>query len=384
MSTVSCLRALGAQIAVLQADGAPALDIVGVGQSGFTEAANILDAGNSGTTMRLMAGVLAGQPFFSVLTGDDSLRSRPMGRIAEPLRAMGAHIWGRKNDTLAPLAIRGGNLQGINYRMPVASAQVKSSILLAGLFARGDTVVEERAPTRDHTEVMLREMGVQVETSGRSVALHPPSWPLPAVDFEVPADLSSGAFFLVAAAIHPNARIEVANVGLSPGRTGILDVLQAMGARLSLKNQRTVGHEPVADVVIESSALVGTEIGGDMVPRLIDEVPVVAVAAAVARGDTVIRDAAELRVKESDRIATTVEMLTRLGARVEERPDGMIIHGGAQLKGAAGSSHGDHRLAMTLAVAGMVAKGDTVISQAEAADISYPGFWDELQRLGRT
>jgi len=335
----------------------------------------VLDCGNSGTTMRLMAGVLAAQPFFSVMTGDGSLRSRPMGRIIQPLRLMGAEIWGRGGGTLAPLAIKGGGLRGIEYRTPVASAQVKSAIILAGLHAQGETLIEEPAPSRDHTERLLRAMGAEVMSEGRLVRVRP-GRELRATDVQVPGDISAAAYWLVAGATHPQARLRVRNVGLNPTRTGVIDVLQEMGARLGVENQRTQGGEPVADLVIESSELKGVEIGGEVIPRLIDEIPVIAVAAALAEGTTVIRDAAELQNKESNRIATTVRELSKLGARIEETADGMVIRGVRKLRGSECQSYQDHRLAMSLGIAGMVAVGETVIADAEAVAISYPGFWD--------
>lgn len=380
LSTVACLRALGASIESKPAeDGSLRLVVHGRGADALREAESILDAGNSGTSTRLLSGLLASRPFLSIITGDSSLRSRPMGRVIQPLRQMGAQIWGRRGDTQAPLAIRGGNLKGIRYRMPVASAQVKSAILIAGLFAEGETEVEEPVSTRDHTERMFRAMGADVRTDGSRVTLRPGK--LHAVDVDVPGDISAAAFWLVAAAIHPDARIRVRNVVVNPSRTGVLDVLRAMGARIRQENQREVGGEPVADIVAESSQLRATEIAGDLVPRAIDEIPILAVAAAVARGTTTIRNAEELRVKESDRIRSMAQELDRMGVQVEELPDGMVIHGGARLRGAACQSHGDHRLAMSLAVAGLVAQDETTIDDAEAASISYTSFWQDLRRL---
>ncbi|MDO8532336.1 MAG: 3-phosphoshikimate 1-carboxyvinyltransferase [Dehalococcoidia bacterium] len=380
LSTVACLRALGASIESTSAeDGSLRLVVHGRGADALREAESILDAGNSGTSTRLLSGLLASRPFLSIITGDSSLRSRPMGRVIQPLRQMGAQIWGRRGDTQAPLAIRGGSLKGIRYRMPVASAQVKSAILIAGLFAEGETEVEEPVSTRDHTERMFRAMGADVRTDGSRVTIRPGK--LHAVDVDVPGDISAAAFWLVAAAIHPDARIRVRNVVVNPSRTGVLDVLRAMGARIRQENQREVGGEPVADIVAESSQLQATEITGDLVPRAIDEIPILAIAAAVARGTTTIRNAEELRVKESDRIRSMAQELDRMGVQVEELPDGMVIHGGARLRGAACQSHGDHRLAMSLAVAGLVAQDETTIDDAEAASISYTSFWQDLRRL---
>ena len=377
-STMRCLRMLGAEIEV-----GPETDTVIVHgrDQELLEPAEILDAGNSGTSMRLMCGLLAAQNFTSVLTGDESLRSRPMGRVVQPLKEMGAQITGREHDTLAPLTVRGGALRGIEYTMPVASAQVKSSIMLAGLSADGETVLHQPGHSRDHTERMLEAMGVAVVAEELTLVLHPSR--LQAVDLVIPGDISSAAFWLVAGLCHPNARITIQGVGLNPSRAGIIEVLQAMGAgpSLCLTEERTVGGEPVADLVAASGQLRGVEIGGDIIPRVIDELPVVAVAACFAEGTTVIRDSEELRFKESDRIATTVSELGRLGARIEGRKDGMIIEGTGRLSGGNGESHGDHRLAMALAVAGLLAEGQTTVRGADAATISYPGFWGHLGLL---
>ncbi|MDO8670403.1 MAG: 3-phosphoshikimate 1-carboxyvinyltransferase [Dehalococcoidia bacterium] len=402
LSTVGCMRALGVPVEISRVvgdgdsshkqqagygeDDSYTLRVTGRGLNGLSEPLDILDAGNSGTSMRLLSGVLAGQSFLSVLTGDSSLRARPMGRVVDPLRRMGARIDGRKNGTLAPLVIRGGNLQPIQYEMPVASAQLKSAILLAGLYASGETVAIEPALSRDHTERMLSAMGAEVTcrvdpgTGANSVTLTPPR-SLRAVDVDVPGDISSAAFWLVAGAIHPNAGIVIANVGVNPTRTGILDALAMMGAKIRAQGQRFQGGEPVADFAVSSSELEGIEVKGDLIPRLIDEIPILAVAAAMAKGKTVIRDAGELRVKESDRIKTVLAGLSSLGVRVEELPDGMIIYGGSRLEGALVHSYGDHRLAMAFAVAGLVARGQTTIEGSEAVDVSYPGFWHDLATL---
>lgn len=375
-ATVSCLRDLGVQIA----EDGEALTVSGAGKDGLREAADVLNAGNSGTTMRLLAGLLAAQPFLSIITGDESLRSRPMARVVTPLRLMGAGIWGRRRDSLAPLVIQGGRLHAIDYRLPVASAQLKSLILIAGLFAEGRTVLEEPAASRDHTERLLSAMGVEVLRDGLNVTLCPPA-SLSPVDMEIPGDTSSAAYWLVAAAIHPDARVTVTNTGTNPTRTGIIEVLLRMGARVALRNERVESGEPVADLEAESSELVGVEIGGPLIPRLIDEIPLIALAACFARGETVVRDAQELRVKESDRIEATAAELSRLGADIRVLPDGMVIKGVGRLRGAECSSHNDHRLAMTLGVAGLVAEGRTAVQNAEAVDVSYPGFWSDLDAL---
>ena len=379
-STINCLKALGVKIA--KQEGEPSVLVLhGLGNSGFTEAKDVLNAGNSATTMRLLSGMLASQPFLSVLTGDASLRSRPMKRMVEPLRLMGAEIYGRSGDSLAPLVIMGRGLHGVAYSLPVPSAQIKSAILLAGLFARGDTVVEQPQLSRDHTERLLKRMGAKLELDGHRISLTPLNVPLTSVDLFVPGDISSAAYWLVAGAIHRNARIKIVNCGVNPTRTGIVEALVAMGAKLRIENQRVEGSEPVADLCIESSRLRAIEIGGDMIPRLIDEIPLLAVAACVAQGKTRIRDAGELRVKESDRIMTTVQELSRLGARIEELPDGMVIYGDRALLGADVRSHADHRLAMSLVVAGLIADGPTIIQNARAAKISNPYFWEELEKL---
>jgi 3-phosphoshikimate 1-carboxyvinyltransferase len=382
VSTANCLKALGAKLT--KSDGKPpAILITGAANAGLTEARDVLNAGNSGTTIRLLSGVLSAQPFLSVLTGDISLRSRPMKRLIAPLRLMGAEIYGRDDDSLAPLVIRGGKLHGVSYTLPVPSAQIKSAILLAGLFARGDTTIEQLQPSRDHTERLLQRMGAKLEGDNTHISLKPLNKPLTAVDLNVPGDISSAAYWLVAGSIHPNAEIKILNCGVNPTRTGIIDVLSAMGARIRIENQRLEGNEPVADLYVESSRLKAIEIGGDLIPRLIDEIPLLAVAACVADGKTIIRDANELRVKESDRIASTCRELSRLGARVEELPDGLVIYGGKALLGQEVRSHGDHRLAMSLAIAGLVAGGNTVIQNTHIAKISNPYFWEELNKLTR-
>jgi len=375
-ATVRCLRALGVEIETL----APtALAVHGRGLHGLSPAGAPLDCGGSGTTMRLLAGILAGQPFRSVLTGNDSLRRRPMDRVALPLRMMGAQVETTKGRP--PLEITGGPLRPIDYTLPVASAQVKSAILLAGLYARGPTTVREPALSRDHTERMLRAMGANLTVDGLAVTLHPDS-PLHARDTVIPGDISSAAFLLAAALLLPGSEVVLEGVGVNPTRTGILDVLGDMGAEVVLENSREVGGEPVADLTVRSSRLRATNIGGPLIPRLIDELPLIALIATQAEGVTVVQDAAELRVKESDRIATTVAELRKLGADIEARPDGFVIRGPTPLRGAEVESHGDHRLAMTLTVAGLIARGETVIQDTECIGDSFPGFEETLSCLG--
>ena len=378
LATVSCLRALGVRIGKKGSRDSPTLSVSGTGEDGLKEASNVLNAQNSATTMRLLGGLLASQPFLSVITGDASLRNRPMGRLIKPLRLMGAEVWGRGRDSFAPLVIKGKRLRGIDFALPVPSAQIKSAILLAGLSARGNTVLHQTIPSRDHTERMLKQMGASLESQGNSISLLPLSSPLVPVNLRIPGDVSSAAYFMVAAAIHPNARIVIRDCGINPTRTGIIDILLAMGARLKIANKRLEAGEPLADIVVESSELKGLEISGDIIPRLIDEIPVLAVAGCIARGKTVIKDARELRVKESDRITTVLSELSRLGAKIDPLPDGMVIYGGRLLSGTEVDSHSDHRLAMSLAVAGLIAKGETTIKHAQVAQVSYPAFWQTL------
>ncbi|OGN97159.1 MAG: 3-phosphoshikimate 1-carboxyvinyltransferase [Chloroflexi bacterium RBG_13_51_36] len=381
LSTVRCLKSLGVNIGRKGSRESRTLLVSGTGKDGLREASNVLDARNSATTMRLLGGLLASQPFLSIITGDASLRNRPMGRLIEPLRLMGADIRGRGRDSFAPLVIKGTELHGIDFTLPVPSAQIKSAILLAGLFAHGKTVLHQTVPSRDHTERMLKQMGASLESQGSSISLLPLSSPLIPLSLHIPGDISSAAYFLVLGAIHSNATISVKDCGINPTRTGIIDILLAMGARLKMDNEHLEAGEPLADIVVQSSDLRGIEVGGDIIPRLIDEIPVLAVAGCIARGKTVIRNAGELRVKESDRIATVAGELSRLGAKIEPLPDGMVIYGGSLLSGTEVDSHFDHRLAMTLAVAALVAKGETTIKDAQAAQVSYPAFWQTLQQI---
>ncbi len=375
-STLSCLRQLGVRI---EEEAGGTLAVEGRGLGGLKEPDAPLDCGNSGTTMRLLAGVLAGQPFDSILTGDASLRARPMERIAAPLREMGAEV--TLKDGCAPIRLAGGRkLRGIEYELPVASAQVKSCVLLAGLFAEGETTVIEPVPSRDHTERML-ELDV-VEMGGARHLSVEDGRTVPAQTWTVPGDFSAAAFFLVAGSIVPESELRLEGVGLNPSRAALLDVLRAMGADFSIKNERTRGGEPLGDLTVRTpgSALQSATIGGRLIPNLIDELPVLAVAAACAGGRTTITGAAELRVKETDRIAAIAAGLSALGAEVEELEDGLVIEGPARLRGAEVDARGDHRIAMTLGVAGLAAEGETTIRGAEHARVSFPGFWDELTR----
>ena len=356
------------------------LTVKGVGLEGLVEPGDILDAGNSGTTTRLMAGILAGQKFLSVLTGDQSLKTRPMGRVVNPLTTMGAKISGRANNTLAPLVFHGGSLQGIKYNMPVASAQLKSCLLLAGLRADGITNLSQPAESRDHTERMLSAMGANLKKDGLDLILQPSE--LETIDVEVPGDISSAAFWMIAAVCHPDAELLIRNVGVNPTRAGIITALNMMNARLELMDEREVAGEPVADVLVRTSDLQGIELSGETVPLLIDEIPVIAVAAAVANGETVIKDAQELRVKESDRIEASISWLKAAGITAEGTPDGMIIAGNEKINGGCFQSYDDHRLAMSLGIAGLISDQPITISDPDVAAISYPGFWVTIKELG--
>jgi 3-phosphoshikimate 1-carboxyvinyltransferase len=383
ISTAACLRAMGVSISPIEA-GRPVI-VQGVGLDGFQEPADVLDCGNSGTTMRLMLGLLAGRSGrHFVLSGDASLRRRPMRRVADPLAGMGARIQGREGGNLAPLAVLGQPLHGAVIRTPVASAQVKSAILLAGLTAAGPTTVIEPARSRDHSERMLRAFGASLRIggpTGTEVTLQPATR-LRGQQVVVPGDISSAAFWLVAGAITPGSDLTVENVGLNPSRIGILEVLEQMGASIEVRNRREVAGEPVGDLRVVHGPLQAFTIGGDLIPRLVDEIPVLAVAACRAEGVSRIRDAAELRVKETDRLAVMARQLGAMGARLEEFDDGLAINGCTDLRGAVVDSETDHRVAMSLAVAAGVAAGNTSLGRPEAAAVSYPGFWDDLARLG--
>jgi 3-phosphoshikimate 1-carboxyvinyltransferase len=382
-STAQCFQQLGAKISDLNSER---VVVQGIGLGNLQEPLDVLNAGNSGTTIRLMLGLLASQPgkFFTV-TGDDSLRSRPMSRVIKPLQSMGAQIWGRKENTLAPLAVQGQALHPSHYPSPIASAQVKSCLLLAGLSIDGDTTVTEPALSRDHSERMLQAFGAKltIDPADHRVTVHGPA-KLTGQTVVVPGDISSAAFWLVAASIVPGSELVIDNVGINPTRTGVLEVLQQMGADIGLENERLVTGEPVADLRVKASVLQGCTIGGAVIPRLIDEIPILAVAAAFAQGTTRIQDAAELRVKESDRLAVMASELGKLGAKITEFPDGLEIEGGHPLLGADVDSFTDHRIAMSLAIAALGAKGTTQIHRAEAAAISYPEFVETLSHLCQT
>jgi 3-phosphoshikimate 1-carboxyvinyltransferase len=377
LRTVNCIQKLGINVEI----PAPGhLHVFGKGLFGWQEPREILNAGNSGTTMRLMLGLLSGQSFHSIICGDASLCNRPMSRIVQPLRMMGANIDGRENGEKAPLAVRGGILHGINYQSPVASAQVKSALLFAGLYAEGITTIEEPAQSRDHSERMLLSFGAKIKADRlKSSIIGQPR--LTGQKISIPGDISSAAFFLVLAAITPNSELMIENLGINPSRTGIIDVLRRMGAEIKFENQKNIAGEPVADVVIKHSTLHGVTIAGEEIPRLIDEIPILTVAAAYADGQTIIKDAAELRVKETDRINAVVSQMLKLGMDILPLEDGMVINGGRHLKGAVVNSFHDHRIAMALAVAGKAAQGETTIENAECVNISFPNFYELLEVL---
>lgn len=380
LSTISCFSKMGIDIE----NSKEQVIVHGKGLHGLQKPFpdNILDCGNSGTTTRLISGILAAQDFDVVLTGDESIQKRPMKRIMDPLTAMGAKITSIKGNGCSPLSITGSKLHGISYCSPVASAQVKSAILLAGLYAEGETQVTEPYLSRNHTELMLASFGAQVKTAGTTASVLPAS-ELYGQDILVPGDISSAAFFMAAGLLVPNSELLIKNTGINPTRDGIIKVFRDMGGDISFAEKREGSGEPSADILVRSSSLHGTVIEGAVIPTLIDELPVIAAAACFAEGTTVIRDASELKVKESNRIEVMVRNLTAMGADVEETEDGMIIHGGKPLHGAVIDSRLDHRIAMTFAIAGSLAEGETEILGAECVNISYPGFYEDLARLSK-
>ena len=380
LSTIRCFRSMGVQI---EQNGS-SVKVFGRGLRELTAPAGILDCGNSGTTTRLLSGVLAAQHFNSVLSGDASIQRRPMKRIMIPLRAMGADITSVSGNDCAPLSVHGKQLYGIHFNSPIASAQVKSAVLLAGLYASGQTTVTEPALSRDHTERMLRSFGAKVLTGNfedRPSVTVTETQNLYGTEISVPGDISSAAFFLVGASIVPGSEVVLRNVGINPTRDGVISALRAMGAKIEVLDVRNEDSEPAADLLVRYAPLHGTEIGGALIPRLIDELPVLAAAAAVAEGRTVIRDAAELKVKESNRIRTMAEGLSRLGAKVEETEDGLIIDGGAALHGGAVESYSDHRIAMSFAILSLVTDGEVRISDPDCVNISAPTFYEDLKSL---
>lgn len=385
LSTIDIFRQLGIEIINLPSSTGPSSVIIqGKGLYGLSNPHEALDVGNSGTTMRLISGILSGQGFPTILTGDESIRKRPMGRIMTPLKLMGADIESEQDNGCAPLLINSkvkqSELSAIHYISPVASAQIKSCVLLAGLYAEGNTRVTEPVLSRDHTERMLREFGVDV-LSDNNVTTVRGNQSLIGSRIHVPGDISSAAYFIAAGLIVPNSELVIKNVGINPTRDGIIKVCQQMGANIHLDNVIDKGGEPVADIVIKHSELHGTIIEGSIIPTLIDEIPIIAVLACFAQGDTIIKDAAELKVKESNRIDVMVENLSKMGADITATEDGMIIRGGRSLHGATVESKLDHRIAMSFAIASLMAEGDTEIIDADCVDISYPQFYEDLERL---
>ncbi|MCK4641630.1 MAG: 3-phosphoshikimate 1-carboxyvinyltransferase [Candidatus Marinimicrobia bacterium] len=375
-TTLNCLRRLGADIRRSGQD----LVVNGRGLRTLCEPDDVLDCGNSGTTMRLLCGLLAGQSFGTVLTGDASLRGRPMDRVIKPLNMNGANIYGRLNNRFAPLYVKGISLTDIAYHLPVASAQVKSAMLLAGLYANGKVEVVEPVASRDHTERMLEWCGVDIGRSENVISLGQKRQPV-ARQLRVPGDISSAAFLIALGLLVPDSRLVLKDVGINPTRTGILKVLKDMSANVTVENKRTVANEPVGDLHVRSSALKGVEIGGMLIPRVIDELPLIAVIATRATGRTVVKDAGELRVKESDRISAIVTELKKMGAAIEETADGFIVEGSTLLRGTNCDSHNDHRIAMALSVAGWIAEGKTTIDNVECVDISFPEFYKLVKQL---
>ena len=379
MSTLNAFRKLGVKIE----DKGKKIIIGGKGIHGLKEPADIIDCGNSGTTARLMSGILAGNPFFSALTGDASLRQRPMARVINPLKEMGAEISARNGDKYLPMKIKGGPLKAINYKMPVASAQVKSCLILAGLYAKGTTTITEPQKSRDHTERMLKAMGANIEVKGLNIRVQGlGNKKLNPIDITIPSDFSSAAFFIAGALIVPDSEILIKNVGMNPTRTGFLKVIKEMGADIKIENIRDVSGEPVADIHCKATSnLKAVKIGGDIMPSLIDEFPILCVLATQAEGVTKIKGAEELRFKESDRIQAMAEGLRKMGAEVKEFKDGLSIKGNAKLKGASIDSHKDHRIAMAFSIAALIASGKTIINGISSVNISFPGFFEMLKKL---
>lgn len=373
LSTIDCFRKMGIDIDI----NGENVTVHGNGLRGLKKPDEMLYTGNSGTTTRLLCGILAGQNFDTSITGDASIQKRPMGRVVKPLSMMGAKI----ENEYCPLYITGTKLHGIDYKMPVASAQVKTAIILAGLYADGETVIHEIEKSRDHTELMLSAMGADLTVDNLDITVKPTN-DLTAVNVDVPGDISSAAFFLVLGAIMPNSQITVINVGINPTRTGIIDVLKDMGADITLENVHTSAGETVADITVRSSSLKGTTVGDDIIPRLIDELPIIAVAAVFADGQTVIKDAQELKVKETNRIRAVVDEFNKCGIDITETDDGMIINGGKSIHGADFKTYGDHRMAMSLTVLAQLADGESTLDDSDCACVSYPTFFDDFYKLG--
>ena len=377
LSTISVLKKLGSKINI---DRVGNVITNGQGMNSLEEPNQILNVGNSGTTIRLMTGVLAGRKFRSVLDGDKSIRRRPMGRVVKPLSMMGAIIKAKNNNENAPIEFRGGELKSINYDMPVASAQLKSALILAGLRSKDGITINQPALSRDHTERLLGFMGATIKTKGLNIQVKPSE--INAVDVIIPGDISSASYWLVAGCIHQNADLTIKNVGINETRSGIISVLNRMGANIKMSNKLDYSGEPVCDINISTSNLKATTISGEEIPLLIDEIPIIALAAVFAEGETKILNAEELRYKESDRISLTVEWMRKAGAEIEELQDGMIIQGNSKITGGKFSSHGDHRLAMTLGIASLISEKTIEIENSEVSNVSYPKFWETLELIG--
>ena len=377
LATISCLKSLGVTI---KQNTPTQVEVWGQGSRVLKKPRQALDCENSGTTARLILGILAGLFFTATLTGDASLQQRPMGRVVKPLRMMGAEITGREEGDFLPLQIRGGKLKGLKYFLPVASAQLKTALLLAGLVSGEEVEIEEPFKSRDHTERMLTYFGAKLEITDKVIKIHSKQQ-LTGKHLIVPGDISSAAFFIVATLLSPGSELIIKNVGVNPSRSGVIEILRRMGADIRFLSSKTIAEEPVADILIKESHLKGTEISGKIIPRLIDEIPVLAVAAAFAEGTTVIKDAAELRVKETDRIKAIATELKKIGVPVQELPDGMIIEGGHSLRGAKVKTYGDHRMAMALQVAGLLTEEEIVLDNKECVDISFPGFFELLEKV---
>ncbi|MFA5105057.1 MAG: 3-phosphoshikimate 1-carboxyvinyltransferase [Candidatus Margulisiibacteriota bacterium] len=380
MRTVECFRAMGT---LIEKNDSGRYLVRGRGLKGLTAPRDILYVGNSGTSIRLLLGILAGQHFSATITGDESIKQRPMKRVVDPLRKMGAVIRGRDNGNFAPLEIKGGELSAIDYDLPVASAQIKSCLMLSALFAKGATRITEPSASRDHTERMFGYFGIPFSKEGNILSISSPG-SIKSRDLSIPGDISSASFFIVAALIVPGSLLLIKDVGLNPTRTGILDVLKKMGARIEIKDTRELFGELRGNIIVESSKLRGVDIRGDIIPKMIDEIPVLAVAAAYAEGTTIISDAQELKVKETNRIKTIAGELKKMGALVEEKEDGLIIDGGGGLMGAVCESHGDHRIAMSLAVAALAAEGETSVLNCDCISTSFPGFYGILKHITET
>jgi 3-phosphoshikimate 1-carboxyvinyltransferase len=374
LSTIDCFRNMGIEI---EDDGSSVI-VHGKGLHGLSKPQKMLYTGNSGTTTRLLCGILSGQPFDTDITGDASICKRPMKRVREPLSLMGAQIDG----DFCPLHITGGKLHGMDYKMTVASAQVKTALILAGLYADGETIIHEKEKSRDHTELMLKAMGADISVDGNTITVRPGN-SLKAQDIDVPGDISSAAFFMVLGAVMPDSCVTIKNVGINPTRTGIIDVFKAMGADMEITDERIVTGEKVADITVRTSALKGVEIGGDIIPRLIDELPVIAVAAVFAKGTTVIRDAHELKVKETNRIRAVVDEFKKCGIDITEPEDGMIINGGNPIHGADFKTYGDHRMAMSLTILAQLADGDSTLDDSDCVAVSYPDYFDDFYGLNK-